>query len=397
MTTTVIVDNGASMVKAAVVKAGSGEHSTIVSVPNAVFYRGKNILVGKEVFGAHNTTSMTMKCPVERGCLVDVELQALVWEQVLTSLNIVDENSTSLLVSVPRGAPDDVFRAIFSLAFDTFRFGAVTLVSSAFLALWDAHLAGTGVVVDSGHSSTTVTSFVNYKAVQHFRHDVGGKIISNRLKEMLSFAQLDVSDEPWLVNHIKEATSFVSLNFCAQLKEVMLPRLYVLPTSHHTFPVGFALDMAPRGFSPKGHQLLALRHEVFTLPELLFSPSDIGLHQCGCAEATSHALRALPCHLRATSAASIVLSGGNCNIRNFTERFIAEVTASCPYGVGTSTSTSSHSLRSVCGGIALAESIHGDSPGQITSALLTSLQRCTVTRSMAFDSGIVSEACNNLL
>lgn len=101
-------------------------------------------------------------------------------------------------------------------------------------------------------------------------------------------------------------------------------------------------------------QLIRMNNERFSVPEILFRPSDVGIHQMGVAEAVSHVVSKLPeglfllasmlpvlqcflnlislftvylyfatqlfVELRTSFCQNIVLTGGNCRMPNFHER-----------------------------------------------------------------------------
>ena len=78
------------------------------------------------------------------------------------------------------------------------------------------------------------------------RVDVGGKLLSNLLAENLSYKEINLRGETHLVNHIKEATCFVSHDFAADMQRSHrsnlakggLLREYVLP-DYRTIKKGF--------------------------------------------------------------------------------------------------------------------------------------------------------------
>lgn len=45
------------------------------------------------------------------------------------------------------------------------------------------------------------------------RLDVGGKLLTNQLKELVSFRQWNMMDETYIMNDVKESCCYVSLNF----------------------------------------------------------------------------------------------------------------------------------------------------------------------------------------
>lgn len=51
-----------------------------------------------------------------------------------------------------------------------------------------------------------------------FRIDVGGKLLTNHLKELVSFRQWDMLDQTYITNDIKEQCCYVSQNFKQDLE-----------------------------------------------------------------------------------------------------------------------------------------------------------------------------------
>lgn len=68
------------------------------------------------------------------------------------------------------------------------------------------------VVVDLGHSYTHVVPIVQgevaWTGVR--RLDIGGKLMTNLLKEMISFKQWDMMEESWIISHLKEKAFFAA-------------------------------------------------------------------------------------------------------------------------------------------------------------------------------------------
>ena len=48
--------------------------------------------------------------------------------------------------------------------------------------------------------------------------DVGGKLLTNHLKELVSFRQWNMMDQTAVMNHVKETCCFVSLDFGKDLE-----------------------------------------------------------------------------------------------------------------------------------------------------------------------------------
>ena len=76
------------------------------------------------------------------------------------------------------------------------------------------------VVVDSGYSFTHIVPFFKGKAILEGlrRINLGGKHLTNYLKEVISYRQLMVMDETYVINQLKEAVCFVSKDFNHDMK-----------------------------------------------------------------------------------------------------------------------------------------------------------------------------------
>jgi actin-related protein 6 len=50
------------------------------------------------------------------------------------------------------------------------------------------------------------------------RLDVGGKLLTNKLKELVSYRQWNMMDETYIMNHAKETCCYVSTRFFEDLE-----------------------------------------------------------------------------------------------------------------------------------------------------------------------------------
>jgi actin-related protein 6 len=146
------------------------------------------------------------------------------------------------------------------------------------------------LVVDSGFSFTHVTPIVNGKAIwsavkrletlsffAHLRLNVGGKFLTNYLKEIISYRHYNMMEETHLINRIKESCCFVSQDFSSDLEKIKFKKggevKYVLP-DYSNSKEGYILK---EGETVKeDQQILTLGNERFAIPEVLFTPSDVG-------------------------------------------------------------------------------------------------------------------------
>lgn len=89
-----------------------------------------------------------------------------------------------------------------------------------------------------------------------------------------------------------------------------------------------ALDLV--GNNDDDSQVLTLLTERFSIPEILFNPSDIGMNQCGIAEAIAEAIQECPKEIRPIMWSSIILVGGGALLPGLEARLYSELTSLCP-------------------------------------------------------------------
>ena len=100
-------------------------------------------------------------------------------------------------------------------------------------------------------------------------------------------------------------------------KANILKREYILPSNSLNLP---GRVRTPDTILTDTDQILLMSNERFTVPELLFRPSDIGMNQGGIAEAVADSIESLPEDVRGMFWANVGLIGGNVKFEGFEER-----------------------------------------------------------------------------
>jgi len=207
------------------------------------------------------------------------------------------------------------------------------------------------LVIDSGYSHTTITPLYKGRAIQQAvrRLDIGGRLLTNVLKDTLSIRQMDVRDETHMVNAMKEAACFVSPDFSRDLERTWkhgkhlsatdspIVLDYVMPDYAAT-PRGFARahDPALRKQTSRAGSatnartgapefVATLGNERFAGPELLFHPPDLGVAQPGLPAAVMQSVRALPPGLWSAMLGNVLVVGGTAKLAGFVDRLRAEL------------------------------------------------------------------------
>lgn len=100
-------------------------------------------------------------------------------------------------------------------------------------------------IIDSGFSMTSIIPTINTMAIQTGirRIHVGGKLLTNLLKQILSYRKFNMMDEFYIVNEAKELLLFLSMDFEQEMKDARdvrvggrwFDREFVLPDFIETF------------------------------------------------------------------------------------------------------------------------------------------------------------------
>mmetsp|Transcript_16767 Transcript_16767/g.14698 ORF Transcript_16767/g.14698 Transcript_16767/m.14698 type:complete len:235 (+) Transcript_16767:548-1252(+) len=159
------------------------------------------------------------------------------------------------------------------------------------------------------------------------RVDIGGKLLTNLLNEIISYKEYNLTGETLLVNDIKEQLCFVSNEFENDLekvreKDVDILKEYVLPDYSSTTK-GYARDFDPTNNS--SDQIITMGNARFTVPEVLFNPNNINIHQAGIPEMIGQCVNKCPEAMENLMYRNIILTGGNAFFSGFAERLEREI------------------------------------------------------------------------
>ncbi len=178
------------------------------------------------------------------------------------------------------------------------------------------------LVVDSGFSFTHITPVIRGipQVVNIRKVPIGGKLLTNLLKETISFRHYNMMEETNLVNQIKEQCCFVTTDVDRDLELAQnktLVKEYALP-DFSANKSGFLVTKDT--IVDDEQQVLSLRNELFMTPEILFNPSDIGMKHGGIVQAIFEALEGLSEELTSLCLSNIILIGGNTKFVGFKQR-----------------------------------------------------------------------------
>lgn len=358
--TGVVLDNGGGSIKAGKVSFRTGEcQREPLIATNALARPGSHaswgtvgqskrpsgMLVGRELDVAPDYSAMSFRRCHDRGYIARWDAERDVWASVFSpdlGIDLPDPTVAMLLVTEPLALPSHVRNAMDELVFEYFNFGEYgTGPSARFAAAFcqgasDARhgrVRNSALVLDSGFSFTHAVPVVHgwEQRASARRLNLGGKALTNHLKEVVSFRSWNMTEEFAVVNAVKERLCYVSTDFMGDLRLAMdkksspIRKDYVLP------------DHSRMNIDPLGHiltkdeevdgteQILVMNNERISIPEMLFQPSDIGLAQAGVAEIIVQAVEAVPEQYRANLYSNVILTGGNCTFPGFATRVRTEL------------------------------------------------------------------------
>ncbi|KAL8996712.1 MAG: hypothetical protein Q9169_003827 [Polycauliona sp. 2 TL-2023] len=375
---TLVVDNGAHTLKAGFSSSSPSPQDCQI-IPNCLAReRDKKVWVGSEIEGIRDFGEVTFRRPVEKGYVVNWEAEKAVWDSTFLAQKSAlhcDPRDTNLILTESPNTTAALQTNCDQVVFEEYEFASYSRhIGPSLNAFHDiqslfgepsreSHLPAVPaeclLVIDSGFSHSTVTPLYKGRPIQQAirRLDVGGKLLTNYLKELLSIRHYNLMNEEHLVNEAKEKICFVSNAFKqdlertwkggskrsreAQANENDIVVDYVLPDYNagvHGYmrphDPSFAARVKKMGAmaNPGGvvEDFMTLGNERFAVPELLFSPRDVGMKEAGLPETVLQSLSGLPPGLWPAMLANIVVVGGNCLIDGFMKRLEMEIRQLAP-------------------------------------------------------------------
>lgn len=212
--TVLLVDNGAGRIK-----YGYGVHgdkSPKGTMPNCMAHVSKQmqVLIGDEVDSIRTGALLQYSRPFDRGYVTNWHCEIEVWTRLFgtSSLLPTSPGEASLVVTEPPFSPEPIQNDMNEVIFEYFGFKEYMRRPAAWFSAYEFSSnppAGTTnpsccLIVDSGFSFTHAMPFIGNKCKKAAvkRVDVGGKLLTNYLKEIVSYRQWNMMDEIKLMNQV---------------------------------------------------------------------------------------------------------------------------------------------------------------------------------------------------
>jgi len=350
------MDNGANTIKIGYAQPPPPKDSAVGTppgisiIPNCIAKsksERRRPFIASQISDCRDSSGLFLILPHQRGYVCRPDTQRVIWDFVLgPECQNISPPETNLIITEPILNFNSIQETMCEILFEDYEFNGVCRTTAPHMVDYYYGRVGPGlnsactIIVDSGHSFTHVVPFVNGQKVTNCvrRIDVGGKALTNHLKEIVSYRQLHVLDEFYLMNQVKEDICYVSTDFTSDMElarkrhpENSILREYVLP-NYVTVHRGFVRKQEEFGHrATNDDQILRLNAERFSVPELIFNPSDVGLKQMGLSETIISVISDFPESMQPHFYKNICLSGGNARFPGFRDRVQADMRSGTSY------------------------------------------------------------------
>ncbi|PVU92766.1 hypothetical protein BB559_003598 [Furculomyces boomerangus] len=288
---------------------------------------------------ATDVSGLYYRSSFERGYLVNWDVQLAVWDRIFEDsvLNCQPESSGILLTEPTFNFPE-IRKNMDEIIFEEYGFKSLYRNNGSEIAAKSLNLSA------FQNKRKTIPDCVMIVDIGQI--DVGGLILTNFLKEMVSYRSWDMMDERYTINDVKEKCCYVTQDLSSDIKKAKfdfadIESNYVLP-DFTTTKTGFVLDKNKPSSNQNidQEQILSLKNERFLVPEILFSPSNAGMqstlnetyyiNQGGLHEAILESINACPQKMRGLLLKNIIVIGGTAKLSGLKERLETELQSCVP-------------------------------------------------------------------
>lgn len=303
----------------------------------------RRAFIGGQVNECRDASGLYYILSFQRGFLINFDIQKTLWDYMFSNdCCPVPLSETPILITEPIYNFHSIQEAVTEIFFEEYEVEHLMKATAPDLASYNymndpVHKQPKCcLIIDMGFSFTHIVPVIKGEKLKTaiIRIDVGGKVLTNHLKEIISYRQLNVMDETYVINQVKEDSCFVSQDFNEDMRaarkkypENTIVRDYLLP-DFTSIQRGYLRE--PIKNVDEECQTLRVNNERFAIPEILFHPSDIGINQMGIAEAAIHSINLCPEEVRPHLFANIVLCGGTSLFFGMRNRLTKEIRAMAP-------------------------------------------------------------------
>lgn len=335
-----VLDNGAFSEK-----VGYASQSEPRIIPNCITKaksERQRSFIGDQIDDCKDVSGLFYILPFQKGYLVNWDVEKQVWDYTFgRDVFKVEFSETCLIVTEPYFNFTSIQENMTEILFEEYQFNSILRINAGTLSAHKYHKENSDelccLVIDSGFSFTHIVPYIKGKKLKNAirRINVGGKVLTNHLKDIISYRQLHVMDETYVMNQVKEDVCYISCDFWKDMELAKrkqnnpIVKDYVLP-DYTIIKRGYVRSPDEPSKSKEMEQIIRMNNERFMVPEILFHPSDVGIKEMGISEAIINSIEAMPEEMRPHLYKNIVLTGGNCCFPGFRDRVYNDVRSLAP-------------------------------------------------------------------
>lgn len=367
-----ILDNGSYSIKAGFAgdSAPCVVQNLLAKAKDGVVYIGNDYMNHTNLYSGIN-----FRRPHDQGHLTSWETEKPIWDytfdQISPSCQLDPLDTHLMLTEMPFQLPRLSMNTDL-IVFEEYGFSEYYRCASLLLVPWvlDTPAPDFSLIIDCGYNSIHVVPVlyqrVYWRGIRKL--PIGGRHLNGLLKETISYRHYDVSDEPILINTVREQTMFVASDFEQALKDKIAAKCeFILPDFKTTF-TGYVHDGVSK--PPADAQSIQLYDERFTIPESFFKPEIMldnnaysknpivqRANYKNLTDLVVESIMACPDVVRPVLLESISVIGGTAKLENLKERLLAELKRELPMNWNVKMIEQSHDLSEVAwyGGAKLSQ------------------------------------------
>ncbi|KAG7195009.1 Actin- protein 6 [Scheffersomyces spartinae] len=371
--TFLVIDNGSYNIKAGI--------DNVQKVQNCISRaRDGTVYIGNDYLPVPNAYSgLITKRPIDQGHLTSWEIEKPIWDYTLEKIDRrLDPLQLSLLLTEQPYQLPQLSMNTDQIVFEEYGFqeyyrcipaALVPWAQSASISTEEGYVDDFELVIDSGFQATWIVPMIYQNVYWNGikKLPIGGNLLNGLLRETISFRHYDMTEEPILINTIKENALFMAKDFNKALKEKVTCD-FVLP-DFKTTTTGYVKK--PNEKLPNDTQVLRLSDERFVIPETFYHPERIfdnstaysklsTIQEANLKNITDLVIDSImecPEVSRPLLSANISLVGGNINIPNFKHRLVDELKKELPSEYSVNVKQRSYKPEDVAwnGGVSLSQ------------------------------------------
>lgn len=196
-------------------------------IPNCIMKaksERRRAFIGAQIEDCRDASGLFYILPFQKGFLINWDTQKTIWDYMFSKECCpVNFTESPLIITEPLFNFASIQEAMTEIFFEEYECQTLLRINATDLAEYNhrkTHNNPSTLVVDTGYSFTNIVPYIKGKKFKEGirRIDVGGKVLTNHLKEILSYRQLNVMDETYVINQVKEDSCFVSQDFLGDME-----------------------------------------------------------------------------------------------------------------------------------------------------------------------------------